>query len=96
MAWFLLTQIFSTLLTLLRLGRTSEKDKDLEILILRQQLGIVHRHIDQPIKPNRAEKLTLGFITVGEVISHPAAATKPSVRVSEHSGYLPQTCVNIR
>ena len=41
MVWFILSQIFSTLLTLLRLGHTSEVDKDLEILILRQQLGIV-------------------------------------------------------
>ena len=28
-------------------------------MILRQQLGILHRHIDKPIRPNRAEKLTL-------------------------------------
>ena len=32
MAWFILSQIFSTFLTLLRLGLTSDKDKDLEIL----------------------------------------------------------------
>ena len=43
MAWFILSQMFSTLLTLLRLGRTSDKDKDLEILILRQQLNILQR-----------------------------------------------------
>lgn len=29
MAWFILSQIFSTLLTLFRLGRTSEADKEL-------------------------------------------------------------------
>ena len=62
MAWFILSQIFSTLLTLFRLGRTSEADKDLEILILRQQLGILQRHLDKPIKPNRAEKLTLAVL----------------------------------
>lgn len=50
MAWFILSQIFSTLLTLFRLGRTSEADKELEILILRQQLGILKRHLDKPIK----------------------------------------------
>ena len=43
MAWLILSQMFSTLLTLLRLGRTSDKDKDLEILILRQQLNILQR-----------------------------------------------------
>ena len=31
MAWFILSQFFSTLLTLFRLGGTSEADKDLEI-----------------------------------------------------------------
>ena len=63
MAWFLLSQIFSTFLTLLRLGFTSNKDKDLEILILRQQLGILQRQMDKPIKPNRAEKLTLAVLS---------------------------------
>ena len=43
MAWFILSQMFSTLLTLLRLGHTSDKEKDLEILILRQQLNILQR-----------------------------------------------------
>lgn len=54
---------FSTLLTLFRLGRTSEADKELEILILRQQLGILQRHLDKPIKPNQAEKLTLAVLS---------------------------------
>ena len=43
MIWFLVSQLFVIVLTLLRLGRTSEADKDLEILILRQQLGILQR-----------------------------------------------------
>jgi len=63
MVWFILSQIFSTLLTFLRLGRTSEADKDLEILILRQQLGILQRRQDKPVKPNRAEKLTLAVLS---------------------------------
>ena len=63
MAWFILSQIFSTILTLFRLGRTSGRDKDLEILVLRQQLGILQRQIDKPIKPNRAEKLTLAVLS---------------------------------
>ena len=62
MIWFLVLQFFSMMLTLLRLGRTSETDKDLEILILRQQLGIVQRRQEKPIKPNRAEKLTLAVL----------------------------------
>jgi len=63
MVWFILSQVFSTILTLLRLGHTSEADKDLEILILRQQLGILQRQMDKPIKPNRAEKLTLAVLS---------------------------------
>ena len=59
MIWFLVAQLFSAILTLFRLQLTSEVDKDLEILILRQQLGILQRKQDRPIKPNRAEKLTL-------------------------------------
>ena len=48
---------------LFRLRLTSETDKDLEILILRQQLGILQRKQDKPIKPNRAEKLTLAVLS---------------------------------
>ncbi|MCP4363604.1 MAG: transposase [Chloroflexi bacterium] len=62
MIWFLISQCFALILTLFRLGRTSEADKDLEILILRQQLGILERKQDKPIKPNRAEKLTLAVL----------------------------------
>lgn len=62
MIWFIVSQLFAMILTLLRLGRTSETDKDLEILILRKQLGILQRKQDKPIKPNRAEKLTLAVL----------------------------------
>ncbi len=63
MIWFLVSQLFSMMLTLFRLRLTSETDKDLEILILRQQLGILQRKQDKPIKPNRAEKLTLAVLS---------------------------------
>jgi hypothetical protein len=63
MIWFLVAQLFSTILTLFRLWLTSEIDKDLEILILRQQLGILQRKQDKPIKPNRTEKLALAVLT---------------------------------
>jgi hypothetical protein len=43
MIWSFISHIFSMLLVMFRLGRTSETDKDLEILILRQQLGILQR-----------------------------------------------------
>ena len=63
MVWFLVLQLFSIILSLFRLRLTSETDKDLEILILRQQLGILQRQQDKPIKPNRAEKLTLAVLS---------------------------------
>ena len=62
MILFFISQIFSMVLTLFRLGRTSETDKDLEILILRQQLGILQRKQTKLIQPNRAEKLTLAVL----------------------------------
>jgi hypothetical protein len=62
MIWFLLSQLFALILTLFRLRHISEADKDLEILILRQQLGILQRRQDKPIKPNRLEKLTLAVL----------------------------------
>ena len=38
-------------------------DKDLEILILRQQLSILHHKINALIKPSRVEKLTLSVLS---------------------------------
>ena len=43
MGWFILTQIFSVLIAIVSLGRLSEREKDLEILVLRQQLAIMKR-----------------------------------------------------
>ena len=83
MAWFILSQIFSTFLTLLRLGRTADKDKDLEILILRQQLSILQRQIDKPIKPNRAEKLTLAVLSANlkKQTNRPANQFRSLIRI---------------
>lgn len=39
MSWFILMNIFSVLLAFIRIGRLSDHKKDLEILILRQQLN---------------------------------------------------------
>ena len=41
----------------------SEQEKDLEILILRQQLAILQRKQEKPFKPNRAEKMMLAILT---------------------------------
>jgi putative transposase len=63
MVWFVVMEIFSTLLEWVRLGRKSEAEKTLEILLLRRQLAIVERTLDQPIRPSRGEKLTLAVLT---------------------------------
>lgn len=43
MNWFMVMKIFSALLEWVRLGRKSEQEKDLEILLLRHQLAILER-----------------------------------------------------
>ena len=43
MGWFMLKHIFSTLLSIINITRLSNQGKDLEILILRQQLSILQR-----------------------------------------------------
>jgi hypothetical protein len=50
------------LVAIVSVGRLSEKDKDLEIIILRQQLAILLRKQDQTIRPNQAEKMTLAVL----------------------------------
>ena len=53
MIWFILKHIFSTIFTFITICRQSHLEKDLEILILRQQLSILQRKLNSPIKPNR-------------------------------------------
>ena len=55
MLWFVVMHLFSTLLDLIRIARLSEHDKDLEILLLRQQLGIAERKLHKPLRASRAE-----------------------------------------
>ena len=44
------------------LGRKTDPEKDLEILLLRRQLDIVARARDKPLRVSRAEKLTLAVL----------------------------------
>ena len=62
MVWLILKHIFTTLFTFINIRRLSDQEKDLEILILRQQLSILQRKHKHPIKPSRIEKLTLGVL----------------------------------
>jgi transposase len=59
MIWFMVLQVVSTLVELVRLGRQSESDKDLEILLLRRQLAIYERRQERAPRLARGEKLVL-------------------------------------
>jgi hypothetical protein len=63
MIWFAIAHIISTFLEWIRIGRLSDQEKDLEILILRHQLDILERKHKKPIRPTHAEKLTLAVLT---------------------------------
>ncbi|MCD4686071.1 MAG: hypothetical protein K8S97_09065 [Anaerolineae bacterium] len=63
MVWSVVMQVFSTVLELLRIGRLSDEEKDLEILVLRKQLSMIEQQLDKPVRLSRAERLTLAVIS---------------------------------
>jgi putative transposase len=63
MSWFVVMQVFSILLEWLSLGRKIDREKDLEILLLRRQLAILERKQNKPLRVSRAEKLPLVILT---------------------------------
>ncbi len=63
MGWFILKHIFATIFSFINIRRLSDQEKDLEILVLRQQLSILQRKLNHPIKPSKIEKLTLAILT---------------------------------
>jgi hypothetical protein len=63
MIWYVVMQLFSTLLEWVRMGRLSEQEKDLEILVLRKQLMIVEQQLEKPVRLSRVERLTLAVIS---------------------------------
>jgi len=62
MIWSAIAHVFSLLLELLHISRMSDMHKDLEILVLRYQLGIADRKLNRSIKTNRIEKLTFAVL----------------------------------
>ena len=63
MVWHIVMYLLSTLMDWIRIGRLNEHGKDLEILILRQQLGIAERKLLRPVRVSRVERLTLAVLT---------------------------------
>ena len=62
MIWFIIGHLFSTLLAWVSIGRLSNQAKDLELLVLRQQVRMLERQLDKPVRPSRIEKLTLAVV----------------------------------
>ena len=90
MGWFILAQLFSTLISMVRLGRMSDSEKDLEILILRHQLDILERKQKRIVRPYRAEKLILAVLTsrLKQAANRPAGQLRDVVRL-----FQPETIV---
>ena len=59
MIWSVVMQVFSTVIELIRIGRLSDQEKYLEILVLRKQLAMMEQQLDKPVRLSRAERLTL-------------------------------------
>ncbi len=51
MVWFIIRHLFATLLTWVRIGRLSELEKDLELLLLRQQVMMLERLLNSRFIP---------------------------------------------
>jgi hypothetical protein len=88
MGWFILSQAFSFLFSFVRIVRLPEQDKIIEILILRQQLDILLRQQDKPIRPSRAQKMLLGVLAakLKDVTNKPANQLNSILRL-----YKPET-----
>ncbi len=83
MGWFILAQLFSILIALVSLGRLSEREKDLEILLSPQQISILLRNRDQPVRATQVEKLALAVFTarLKEITNRSAKELGEIVRV---------------
>jgi hypothetical protein len=62
MLYFILAQLVSLLLDLGALSRRSERHKDLQILLLRQQLRILQRQLPKQPRISRWEKVALAVL----------------------------------
>jgi putative transposase len=61
MLWCLIAQIVTLILDVLSLHLVTDPDKDLELLVLRQQIRVLERRVGKPVHPLRVEKLLLAL-----------------------------------
>jgi transposase InsO family protein len=59
MIWSLIAQVGQVLMDVLSLRLVADVNKDLELLVLRQQIRILERRLGKPVRPSRVEKLLL-------------------------------------
>lgn len=83
MFWHLILQLYSLVLTLLKVSRLSTDDKDIEIIILRKQLDIMKRKQQKPLKLDRSEKLALAVLAANlkESTGRPIKQFKDIIRI---------------
>src|SRR5438270_515107 len=65
--WFLLAHFVAFLVDLLATRRTTERDKDVQILRLRHQVRLLRRQQPRPPRLTRGEKLTLAVLAAALV-----------------------------
>src|SRR5947199_232451 len=63
MAWCVLLHLGAFLVDLLTVAGRADRDKDLEILVLRHQLRLLQRQRPRPPRLSRREQLTLAVLT---------------------------------
>lgn len=64
MFWFLFSQSIALLLDLQFIRAVPHRDKDLQILLLRQQVRILQRALQRPPRISRTEKVVLAVLTI--------------------------------
>ena len=74
MLWFIISHLFTALLNWVSIGRRSNQEKDLVILILHQQVRMLELLLDKPVHPSSIEKLILAVVTrEGQIGSGPTS-----------------------
>lgn len=83
MVWFIIGHLFSTLLAWIRISRLSGADKELELLLLRQQVVMLERRLNKPVRPTRIKKLTLAVVAakLKGITKRPAAGLRDNLRL---------------
>jgi hypothetical protein len=62
MVWFVFAHLVAFLVDLVLGARPGDRDKDLQILVLRHQVRLAQRQRPRPPRLTRAEKLTLAVL----------------------------------